>query len=317
MFSRRGLISATAGLVLVASLSAIAGPASAATVPGVLTFVMPADAVVTQPDGERPLVGVDLVLQAGESRRLIGLVQATMNTTAQANMDDTTTLRCLNASGAQAGIAATAEAGLLPLQTRALRPTMLFTPGPAGAYHCYLAAQTGSTNGPSMTVHKDQTYLKVSAGDETGAHMWHNPPCDSAGTLASCTYLGESGGPTQRFLLDNDGSVNNDGSSPLAPWRAADNATSIAVTANVELTECGHTASCGGRRHDGDSATVSSHVEAVQLDAQGNACRVTRSDDQTDVIGILNHHYNIAYGLTSVPVLATCGGPVISGSGCP
>jgi hypothetical protein len=35
---------------------------------------------------------------------------------------------------------------------------------------------------------------------------------------------------------------------------------------------------------------------------------VTKSAERTDVIGKYNHHYNIAYALTNVPVLTTCGG---------
>ncbi len=80
------------------------------------------------------------------------------------------------------------------------------------------------------------------------------------------------------------------------------------VTANVELTTCGHTASCGDRRGDSSQSTVISHLEAVQLDAAGQLCNVTRSSNRTDVIDVIPHHYNIAYSLPSVPVLAVCGG---------
>lgn len=308
---RASAVLATVGITLAASLYAIAGPvmtASAITAPGMLSYPLTVDTQIRQSDGEKPLISVDLTLKSGESRRLIGVLNATMNTTTQTDMDDTATLRCVYpSSGLTAGIAATAEQGLEPLETKELRPTVLFTAPLDGTYHCYLAAQTGSTTGPYMTVHKDRTLLEVSAGNEVGAHMWQNPPCDTAGQFATCTYLGEPGGPTQRFVLDNDGSVNKDGSSPLSPWTAASNATAINVTANVELTECGHTASCGGRTHDGDSGTVSSYFQVTQLNALGNTCNSTQTDAQTDVIDKYQHHYNIAYSLPNVPVLTSCG----------
>lgn len=308
---RRAVVAlATVGTTLAASLYAIVGPAtpaSALTAPALLTYPLTVDTQIRQPDGEKPLISVDLTLKAGESRRLIGVLNATMNTN-QTDMDDTATVRCVYpASGITAGTAATAEEGLRPSETKVLRPTVLFTAPLDGTYHCYLAAQTGSTTGPYMTVHKDVTLLQVSAGNEAGAHMWQNPPCDSAGQFATCTYLGEPGGPTQRSILDNDGSLNNDGSSPLSPWTADPNATAISVTANVELTECGQTASCGGRKHSGDSGTVSSYFQITQLNAQGNVCNSTQTDAQTDVINEYQHHYNIAYSLPNVQVLASCG----------
>jgi hypothetical protein len=59
---------------------------------------------------------------------------------------------------------------------------------------------------------------------------------------------------------------------------------------------------------DYDRSTVISHLEAVQLDATGNECVVTKSIEQIDLIHILNHHYNIPYELNSVPVSTLCGG---------
>jgi len=73
--------------------------ASAVTVPKLLKHPLTMDTVITHHDqGDQPLIAVDLTLQAGESRRLIGIVNATMTTTTQTDMDDTVTLRCLNAA---------------------------------------------------------------------------------------------------------------------------------------------------------------------------------------------------------------------------
>ena len=52
---------------------------------------------------------------------------------------------------------------------------------------------------------------------------------------------------------------------------------------------------------------VTSHLEAVQLDAAGHPCNVTPSTDRTDTIGVTPHHYNIPYTVPTVPVLANCG----------
>src|SRR4051794_21369214 len=100
-----GTALAVVGVVLAALLYAIAGAttAAAATAPSLLTYPLTADVVITHhtDQGEQSLVAVDLTLQAGESRRLIGTANATMTTTTQTDMDDTITLRCLNAAGAQ------------------------------------------------------------------------------------------------------------------------------------------------------------------------------------------------------------------------
>ena len=151
-----------------------------------------------------------------------------------------------------------------------------------------------------MTVHKSLTWLAVSASDEVGAHWWQNPGCDSEGRLPTCLYLGPGEARARSYLLYDDGSARS-------TWTAADNATSASATANLELTTCGHTASCGGRRGDSNGSTVSSHLEVVQLDAAGQPCTVTKSGDLTSFIGNVPHHYSIQYQLPNVPILSTCG----------
>jgi hypothetical protein len=133
------------------------------------------------------------------------------------------------------------------------------------------------------------------------------PPCATPGGTVDCTYLGRSGRPAHKWLLQDDGTV-DEGGTLLTPWTASFDASAITVTANVELTTCGHTASCGSIPHGDDSdSTVSSFLDVIQLDAQGNTCRETHTGAQTDVITIRQHHYNIVYSLPNVPVVDTCG----------
>jgi hypothetical protein len=300
---------AAVGVTLAATLYASAGPvtpASAQTAPGVVTYPLQGndDGGTWIPGGDPAvsLITKDIALRAGESRQVVGQVRAIMDPALNlSSIDDTVAVQCLNSSGAQSGVSAWAETSLVPGRADTLRPSLLFTAPSAGVYRCHLLAVIQSA--PSsirMKALNGLTYLMLSTGDEVGSHWWQNPDCDSPGTLPTCTYLGGPMGPQWSYLFYND-------STPRYAWTAADNATLASATANVELTTCGHTLSCGGSKFDSDGSTVVSHLEAVQLDAAGRPCNLTRSGDRTDFIGKIPHHYNIPYLLSSVPVLSNCG----------
>jgi PASTA domain-containing protein len=294
------------GVALAATFYALAGPGAAAwaqPVPTLVTYPLAADIDVDGPSG-RNLISVDLALRTGESRRLIGQVHAIMASQGVGTIDDSVGIHCVDlATGAQAGISAWAEVSLLSDVPSTLRPSLLFTAPRDGTYRCsLLAVVSGGSVATVMTVHRDTTYLAVSATDEIGSHFWVNPPCDPAGALTTCTYLGPNEATQWIQVFYNDQTP-----LPLYKWKAADSATHATFTANLELTTCGHTASCNGRRNDFDSSTVTSRLEVAQLDAHGQDCNVTASAWRTDVIGILPHNGNIPYNLTDVPVQPTCG----------
>lgn len=301
---RRGVVAARIGAVLAVSLSLVAGPVppAPAAAPEYQIYPVPVDPVtgtdpvITRPQSEVPLVTARITLRAGESRRVYGRTFARMLTSIGRNMDDTTGIRCDDPGGVTR-VATYPQQGLLPATTLLLQPSVLLTAPTAGVYTCSLLASTGSA-GARMAVLHDQSYLAISTADEAGAAMWQNADCSSDGRSGECLYLGSGDGPNGAHLLDNAAS----------PWTAANSSTSIGVTANVELTECGHTASCGGREHDADNATVSSHLRIIQLYPNGSACNETRSVERVDRIDIYHHHYNIAYPSVPVPVLATCNG---------
>jgi PASTA domain len=281
-------------IAFVASSTATAAP----TAPEVQTIPLQVDTVVANTDGEKVLISEDLVLRAGESRRVIGQVSAVMSTPNASSMDDTVLVQCLTPTGIPSGVTSGAETSLVPGQIDALRPSLLFTAPAAGTYRCQLLASVGVGHG-SLTALKGITFLMLSTGDEVGSHWWQNPDCDPRGEWSTCTYLGDPGGRREAYLFADDG-------TPPYQWTAAADATQVGMVANVELTTCGHTASCGGRRHDADHSTVTSSLEAVQLNAAGQVCNITRSAPRTEVVGIIPHHYNIARQL-SAPVLPTCG----------
>lgn len=271
--------------------------------PALVTYAPPTNVVVFPSDGEQEIVGTDVPFQAGESRRLLGQVRAVMSDPSFTEIDDEVGVRCLDPTRAPQ-LAAWSDSNLLPGSVVTLTPSLLFTAPKAGTYHCQLLALAGQELKPgpqAMTAQSSDTWLKISDGAEQGAHLWSNPPCDSAGDSAgtsNCKYLGP-GEPDRATDLLDENSV---------PWTAAYNATTVTATANVELTTCGHTASCGGRRGDSSGSTVASYLEVIQLRADGTTCTSRQGPPHTDFIAVNPHHYNIPYhDLPAIPILNTCG----------
>ncbi|MEN3309056.1 MAG: hypothetical protein V7603_5258 [Micromonosporaceae bacterium] len=296
----RGL-AAVSGMMLAAVVYVFAGPAAAAsaqTAPNVLTYPLAADTEVSS--AETALITVDLYLTAGQTRRIVGQLDSIMSSNSFPSIDDSVAVECLDANGALVGVSAWAETSLIPGVPATLRPSLLFAAPHDGLYHCHLLATVAAGGPATMTARKGFTYLMLSDGNEVGARWWQHAPCNPTGDWSTCAYLGDPHSATDAYVLSGDG-------GPSYQWTAAAGATLARATANVEVTTCGHTASCGGRRSDSDHTTVISHLEAVQLDAFGVPCNVTRSTDRTDVVGIIPHHYNIPYDLPQVLVLANCG----------
>ena len=214
-------------------------------------------------------------------------------------LDEQVGVGCHHDDGTLSPWEAWSDTSLLPGPGCTLSPSVLFTAPSAGMYHCYLKAIAG-TKGQAMTVQPSDTWLQISAAAEEGAQSWSNPPCDSAGdSLGSsrCVYLGPGEKDRATDLLDENG----------VPWTAADNATTAEAMANVELTTCGHTASCGGLKRDAPGSTVTSYLEVTQLDGDGTPCVRTKTQERNDVIGDIPHHYNISYHLPTITILNTCG----------
>ena len=291
----------TTMLATTLSVSVGVTPASAVAGPALQVFPLAEDTAVT--GGDKVLIEQYVTLQAGESRRVIGQVQASPTTLEWGNpsIDFVASVHCVDPAGQwSGGTLGLAQTSLQHGRVLTQRPAILIKASSSGVYRCKLLA--GTNTAPAvMTTHAANTYLAVSAADEVGSHQWQNPDCNSPGDWPTCRYLGTSGGPKEIYIFGNDG-------TPRYEWTAANNATAVGVTANVELTTCGHTASCNRLETDPKQAKVSSRLEVIQLDPQGNSCKVTVSNERIDEIGIIEHHYNMSYDLPSVPVLVTCGG---------
>jgi beta-lactam-binding protein with PASTA domain len=308
---RTGAVIAAVTFGLAAAVYVSAGPAtsaSAQSAPVAVTEWLSKDTWVASASDAVVLLKRDLVLRAGESRRVVGQVVAFMDPQVHLeSIDDTVAVQCVNApppansTGDPVGPNSWTETSLVPGRVDTLRPSLLFTAPRDGAYQCQLLATIqDNAAGQRMKALSGQSYLMVSDGDEAGAHWWQNPDCDSPGTWPTCTYLGDPNGLNVSYLLYNDGTARS-------TWTAADNATKASATANVELTTCRHTASCGTRRGELTGTQVVSHLEAMQLDAAGRPCNLTKSADQTDFVHYIPHHYSIAYQLSDIPILTTCG----------
>ncbi|MCM2416559.1 hypothetical protein [Streptomyces sp. RKAG293] len=242
------------------------------------------------------LVTDTLTLQAGESRRLFGQVNAVSSQPAGVAFD--AGIVCVDASGRQVGPSAFAAKNHTDTGALALNPSLLFTPPVAGTYRCNLVADG---EGSQLTALAGSTWLKADSANDAGAQWVQNPSCDSPGKDPNCTYIGGPS-PKESLLLGNDG-------TPPQSWSAATYATSIDVAGNAALTTCFQgTLSCLSRDYgNSDSSTVVTHLEAVQLNAAGGTCRVTQTRDLTTVIPKAVHHFNIPYSLPNVPVVSTCG----------
>jgi hypothetical protein len=271
----------------------------------VVTYPLKADTYVSSEDHEKQLISADLTLSAGESRRIVAQANAILAISGgRPSIDFTVGINCAAVAGTQPMESSYAQTSLIVGKPDTLRPSLLLTALAAGQYRCQLVGSTTQTadglGQASMAVLNTSTYLMVSAGNEVGSQRWQNPDCDPSGTYPSCRYIGILGVPEINVFY-NDG-------TPLKRWTAATSAANASMAANVELTTCGHTASCGTLQpYDFDHSTVTSYLEAVQVNEQGLFCNATQTTPQTDVIGVIPHHYNIAYLLPSVPVLTTCG----------
>jgi len=279
-------------------VSQLAQPGAA---PAMRSYPMANNVVFFSTELPRVLISVDVSMRAHESRRLLGHVTAVVSDPSITDLEEQAGIQCISGDATrQVGPAYWGDVTLLREEPSVVDVSLLFTAQEPGTYHCRLMAYDGSTN-TAMTVLAASTWLQVSESNEQGALSWSNPDCDSPGTqVLTCLYLGPGEKRSSANLFRDDG-------TPAQVWTAAVNATTASATANVELTTCNHTRSCGGRRGDDDGSTVVSHLDAVQLDTDGRPCHTTSSPELTSFIGNKPHHYNIQYVLPNIPILSTCG----------
>jgi Ricin-type beta-trefoil lectin domain len=250
-----------------------------------------------------------------ESRRVFG--QANVRSSTSSEIAYSADVQCGDATTLnQVGPAYWSSKNQTSTSGLILTPSLLFTAPQDGFYVCRLQAAGAAKQTALMA----GTWLRVDNTNDLSAQQWHNPDCDSEGTLSTCTYLGGTGhsrrvsicDPNRVFDIPNSDHAYllDDDCTPRTLWTAASNILSADVTATAELTTCYEgTGSCVSTEWGGHGvgSTISSHLEAVQFDAAGNVCNVTATASQVDVIDANTHHYNISYHLANVPVLTSCG----------
>jgi Ricin-type beta-trefoil lectin domain len=291
------------------------------------------DVNFTLPEGNKTIVSTTLTLRAGETRRVLGRVDAV--STSFGEVEYAAGVQCTDAAGNPAGdyssaVAAENHEGRTlglggPLRHVVLYPSLLFKAPAAGTYTCRLVAETGDPGNYYLTaVARDPqgnstTWLKVSVTDEAGSHLWKDKFCDSAGKDDNCVYLPTLPAdakkatdttpavPAHGLLLSTE--LFADHTDGIELWTAASDAAYADVSATVKLTSCyTGTGSCSDQNENGaDEAVVVSHLEFNQLNTAGAVCKVNRSNDLTSTITNNAHHYSIYMGLTRVPVSPDCG----------
>jgi hypothetical protein len=285
-------------------------PAAQADNGSVTRTALAADTAFTTA-GAVELVSRTMTLDAGESRHIRARLEATSSTTAIVGM--TNSIRCVNASGALVGVKSAsgrnhegsdtttyATPGHLPIYA-----DLLFTAPSAGTYKCslYGSTYTSATTTYSLTAVAGNTWIETSDTDQTGAHWWQNPACESADTDGRCTYVGDGAADPDAWVFYSDG-------TPLYKWQADPAATSVDALANIELTTCYRgTGSCADTMEEydrGTNAVVDLRLDFIQLDSTGHACR-THQQSARRTITDDAHHYVGNFALSDIPIDATCG----------
>jgi hypothetical protein len=311
------------GVLLAAALPSVARPTPArADTPQPFPYYLPLDqpTSIRNIDGEKVLVHFDLALRAGESRWLLGNLEAASSTTATMEMG--VAVKCLNSQQQLVGPAAWtgrnhegSDYPYVPTQgTLTLDAALLFTAPSADTYTCELIGYDGDPVDDYLIAIKGGSrfqgtgsWLEISSSDEVSSSWWQNQICESnpereiqQGRDDLCTYIGGSGAPSYANIF-----------VPVTPhvWEAPGNATAANASATVELTTCYHgTGSCRST-HWGDShgATVSTYLAFVQLDAHSQVCSYHQTNQVSYNISDEAHHFMISYYLGEVPISPTCG----------
>ena len=219
--SRRSLsvVSAQRSAIVAVLVGAVGcllvGSASASSTSASVTVALPSDVAVAPNDTTDTLVlSTTLALVAGESRRVVDRLGATLSSSEGAEVDNRIT--CLDpagmtvaetASGTNHRGSGTGELGLVE--------SLLLKAQVTGTYTCQILARTsdGSRTNFVMTAVKggppfttNGTWLRISSADEVGSHAWSNHECNSPGTFPTCVYLGGDATPREAHVFtDQDG----------------------------------------------------------------------------------------------------------------
>jgi hypothetical protein len=324
--SRLRRIFAATGVVLVAMATAVAGaPASAAT--STFSFVsLAADLNIqgTDPAQESVVLSTELILQAGESRRVTDQLQLTLSSSEGAEVDNILLCEYLDPVNGWHQVGDRSSSGTNHPGSGGgavvISNSLLLKAEHTGSYRCQIRsyASDGRTDFYATAVKSGRpfttagTWMQISSTKDVCSYQWYSPFCDSQGTLPGCYYLGASGDPVSRYVFDTPG-------EPRDLWTATNDATSVDVAGTFQITSCPHGSSSCTRSHWGDSgifgktkyAVVDTFLEFNQLYPDGSLCRLHQSFDSSSnnryTITNAVHHLPITYRLTA-PVSQNCMG---------
>jgi hypothetical protein len=336
---RRQRVFSALGVLLVAMGSLVAGSAASATTTSTFFYVpLTADlqiwGSVTIPRELTTVLVYDLTLQAGESRRVTDQLELTLSANLVAEVDNILVCSLQVSNDVWQQVGDTSQSGTNHQGKDAgsvvLSNSLLLHADVAGTYRCEIRGYAGGgrtdyyaaavkSGMPATTA---GTWMKISAADEVGSHLWESPLCASNGALddgtddPGCHYLGASGDPGAVYIFQTP-------DVPPDPWMAASDATNVDVIGTIQVTSCQHgTGSCTSK-HWGDTgpfgtdwgkpqwAVVDSWMGFDQMYPDGTVCRLHQSydPDTNNRYSIANavHHFPIRYHL-SAPVSPNCGG---------
>jgi PASTA domain/FG-GAP-like repeat len=304
--------------VLMAGLVSVAGgapPAWAATsVPQLSVAYLPADVALSPP---AQLISIQLTLQQGETRRLIGQLDARSPTSVGAT-EMASNVQCVKAGDpvdppdehSAIGYHGVAAKNYVGSGDTFLTPMTLFTAPATGTYTCVLSAYTQD---PGISARASLTFLEWDSSDVSPAGYFNAKPCGSNGNWSTCTYLSPPGfqppgTDSQAYVLDPGGI------DPAQGWTPALDATTVDAEGTLGLTTCHKSRSCVSPYVDDrpGGATVVTRMEVIQRNPFGGLCAITKTADRTDTISASVHHYGIPYTLDDVPVQPICGSRVFS-----
>lgn len=323
------------GVVLAATMSVLAGPASPASAVTTSTFYyvsLPDDVTVPphNTDVYPVVLTTNLTLQAGETRRVLDQMDVTLSSSEGAEVDNR--LVCLDPTTGTEVVRASSGTNHKGSSAGELTWTesLLFTAPHTGTFACQIQANTsdGSRTDYLMTVVRsgrpyttNGTWLQISSADEVGSHAWSHNSCNSPGTFDTCVFLGGSGDPMAFHVFVEDEIHPGTWIPNPDIWAAGTDTTTIDLVGTYQITSCPNgTSSCPSWEW-GDGgifginktkyAQVWSYLQFDQLYPDGSVCRIHQSFDPVtnNVYYIDNsvHHLPIAYQLTA-PVSPNCGG---------
>ena len=323
---------AVIGVVLATMTSVLAGSASPASAVTTSTFYyvsLPNDVTVppNNTDAYPVVLTTDLMLQAGETRRVLDQLDVTLSSSEGAEVDNR--LVCLDPSNGAELARASSGTNHRGSGAGELKWTesLLLTAPRTGTFTCQIQANTsdGSRTGYHMTVVRsgrpfttNGTWLQISSADEVDSHAWSHNTCNSPGTFETCVFLGGSGDPMAFHVFVEDELHPGTWIPNPDIWTARTDTTTIDLVGTYQITSCPNgTSSCpswewgDGGINRPRYAQVWSYLQFDQLYPDGSVCRIHQSFDPStsNVYYIDNsvHHLPIAYQLTA-PVSPNCGG---------